>query len=106
LLPENVSPQAAGEPVPIDAVSGGEQEQIHFAVRLALANVLFKDERQPFVLDDVFTFTDTARLARLLKILEEATEKFQILVFTCHPERYGGLRQADFFDLEELLAVG
>jgi hypothetical protein len=33
-------------------------------------------------------------------VLEEAAEKLQVLVLTCHPERYRGLRRARFLDLE------
>ena len=101
-LPEQVAPQGAPEPVPLEEISGGEKEQVHLAVRLALADVLFADQRQLVVLDDILTSTDTPRLARTLRILEEAADKFQILVLTCHAERYRGLPQAKFFDLEAM----
>jgi len=104
--PGAVAPQAVEEPVGIDQLSGGEREQVHLAVRLALAEVLSADQRHLVVLDDVLTFTDTARLARVLTILEEAAERFQIVILTCHPERYGGLRDAKFFDLEALVVGG
>jgi len=55
------------------------------------------------VFDDVLTATDTGRLARVMTILEEAAEHLQILVLTCHPERYRALTEAQFFDLESLL---
>ncbi|MEW6441999.1 MAG: hypothetical protein AB1640_13775 [bacterium] len=90
--------------VPCQELSGGEKEQIHLAVRLALADVLAGEERQLLVLDDVLTATDTGRFARILSILEEVSQKLQLLVFTCHPERYRGLAEARFFDLEELAA--
>lgn len=83
-------------------LSGGEQEQIYLATRLALAEVLAKEERQLVVFDDVLTATDTARLARIMTILEEAAQKLQILILTCHPERYGGLSGANFIDLVRL----
>ena len=83
-LPTAVTPAAAAEEITIDELCGGEQEQVYFAVRLALADVLFKNERQLVVLDDALTFTDSGRLARVLGILEEAATRFQILVLTCH----------------------
>lgn len=101
-LPTAVTPAAAGEEITIDELCGGEQEQIYFAVRLALADVLFKSERQLVVLDDALTYTDSGRLARVLGILEEAAARFQILVLTCHPEKYVGLADASFFDLQQL----
>jgi DNA repair exonuclease SbcCD ATPase subunit len=106
LLPIGVAPRSLGVPVSLDDISGGEREQLYFAVRLALAAVAFGDERQLVVLDDVFTYTDTPRLARIASILEEAAEQFQVILLTCHPERYRGLPKATFFDMETIVATG
>lgn len=102
LTPSGVSPESAESIVAVENLSGGEQEQLYFATRLALAEVLAKDERQMVVLDDVLTATDTPRFARILTILEEAVGKLQVLILTCHPERYRALEAAQFFDLEAL----
>lgn len=101
--PAHVLPQLTEIPVPLDDVSGGEREQIYLATRLALAEVLAKEERQLVVLDDVLTATDAGRLARVLTVLEEAAQRLQVLIITCHPERYRGLDGAQFFDLEAIL---
>jgi uncharacterized protein YhaN len=103
LTPSGVSPESAESIVAVENLSGGEQEQLYFATRLALAEVLAKDERQMVVLDDVLTATDTPRFARILTILEEAVGKLQVLILTCHPERYRALSEAKFFDLESLV---
>jgi len=100
--PAGVVPDISGESVSLDSVSGGEREQIHLATRLALAEVLAREERQMVVLDDVMTFTDDARMARVLAILDEEAQRLQIVILTCHPERYRGLDEADFFDLEAI----
>jgi len=97
--PVQVAPELAGGPVAIGQLSGGEKEQIHLVTRLALADVLAKDERHLVVFDDILTFTDAGRLARVLKLLEEAAQRLQVLVLTCHPERYRGLSSALFIDL-------
>ena len=103
--PGHVVPPASGEEVSIEEnVSGGEKEQIYLATRLALAGVLAREERQMVVLDDVLAFTDAQRLARILRILEEAAGRLQIIILTCHPERYESLQGAEFIDLEA--AVG
>jgi len=81
-------------------LSGGEQEQLYLIARLALADVLAKEERQLVVLDDVLNATDAGRLARLLNLLEEVSDRLQIIILTCHPERYRGLEQATFFELK------
>jgi len=104
--PASVVPEISGEEVSLDAVSGGEREQIYLATRLALAEVLAREERQMVVLDDVMTFTDAGRMARVLAILEEEAQRLQIVILTCHPERYRGLEGAGFVDLEALVWVG
>lgn len=99
----NVVPEISGETVSLDSVSGGEREQIHFATRLALAEVLAREERQMVVLDDVMTFTDAARMARVMAVLEEESRHLQVIILTCHPERYAGLEGAKFVDLEAVV---
>jgi uncharacterized protein YhaN len=87
------------DPVALSNLSGGEQEQLFLIARLALADVLAKDERQLVVLDDVLNATDSGRLARILSLLEEVSERLQIIILTCHPERYRGLDGANFIEL-------
>ncbi len=101
--PAGVAPENAGEAVTLEAVSGGEREQIYLATRLALAEVLARGERQMVILDDVMTFTDAGRMARVMAILEEEARRLQIVILTCHPERYRGLDGASFLDLEALV---
>ena len=36
-------------------------------------------------------------------ILEEAAQRLQVLVLTCHPERYRGLEAASFINLEAIV---
>jgi uncharacterized protein YhaN len=99
-----VVPESIEEGVTLDNLSGGEQEQLYLATRLALAEVLGREERQLVVLDDVLTATDAGRLAKVMNVLEEASQRLQILILTCHPERYRGLKRSAFFDLEGLVA--
>ena len=101
--PGHVLPELAEGSVAVEQVSGGEREQIYLATRLALADVLARGERQLVVLDDVLTATDAGRLARVMGILEEAAQRLQVLVLTCHPERYRGLAGANFVDLEAIV---
>ncbi len=100
--PAQMMPGLAGASVSLESMSGGEREQIYLATRLALADVLAKGERQLVVLDDVLVATDSGRLARVMRILEEAAQRLQLLILTCHPERYQGLDGARFFDLERI----
>jgi DNA repair exonuclease SbcCD ATPase subunit len=86
----------------LDELSGGETEQIWLATRLALAGLLSRDERQLVVLDDVLTATDPGRLDRILELIRERCAALQFLILTCHPDRYHSLREARFFDVEQL----
>jgi len=104
--PAHVLPEISETSISLDNVSGGEKEQIYLATRLALAEVLAKDERQLVVLDDVLAATDADRLGRIMTILEESAEHLQILILTCHPERYRGLEGARFIDLEGVVRSG
>ena len=101
-VPAGVRPEIAAEPVELSNLSGGEQEQLFLIIRLALGQVLAREERQLVVLDDVLNATDTGRLARVLTLLEESADHLQIVILTCHPERYRGLDEAKFFDLKTL----
>jgi len=102
--PQGVRPRTASGEVNVAELSGGEKEQVHLAVRLALAEVLAGERRRFVVLDDVLTATDTGRLARILSILEEEAGRLQLFLLSCHPERYRALSGAAFFDLEEIRA--
>lgn len=93
-LPAGVQPAGLEDAVAPERVSGGEQEQLHLAARLALADILTEKEPFPVVLDDVLLATDDARLGRILEMLEERKQKMQFLILTCHPERFRALQEA------------
>jgi uncharacterized protein YhaN len=104
LTPMNLEVGETDAPVMLDDASGGEREQIFLTTRLALAEVLAREERQLVLLDDVLTATDTARMARIMYLLEESADTTQIVILTCHPERYLALDGAEFFDVEHITA--
>jgi DNA repair exonuclease SbcCD ATPase subunit len=86
----------------LEELSGGEWEQVAFATRLALATQLARDGRQLAVFDDAFLATDPERAGRILELLAAAAERLQILILTCHPDRYDRLSGVRHFDLEKL----
>jgi len=102
LTPPAIGVKEGGNQVAVENLSGGETEQLFLVTRLALGEILAQEERQLVVLDDVLNATDTGRLARVLNVLEEAANRLQIVILTCHPERYRGLPDARFFDLQQL----
>ena len=68
--------------IPVEQLSRGTMEQVHFALRMAVGDVLCSQEPLPVVLDDVFAMYDEERLMETLQWLIE--HKQQVLVFTCH----------------------
>jgi DNA repair exonuclease SbcCD ATPase subunit len=93
LKPDTVSAGAV-ESIELDAVSFGTREQLSLVTRLCLAELLAESTvSQVVVLDDNLVHTDEARMALACRILEDAAATVQIVVFTCHPERYRAIRE-------------
>lgn len=69
-----------GRKVSLEQLSQGTVEQIYFAFRMAVAELLHEEEL-PVVLDDTFVFYDEERLEQTLRWLAE--NKKQVLIFTC-----------------------
>jgi len=80
-----ISPAEAGREAALEEMSGGEQEQILLAVRLALAENLTRAERHMVVLDDVLLNTDDQRLVRILDYFH-ACEHIHDLAKRCYGE--------------------
>lgn len=66
-------------------LSKGTRESAYFALRLALADLLCKEEKLPLILDESFAHTDDTRTKQMLRILTAlAAEGTQSLILTCH----------------------
>lgn len=63
-------------------LSRGTLEQVYFALRMAVSEVLCGQEPMPVVLDDVFAMYDETRLAQALRWLSGHRE--QVIILTCH----------------------
>jgi DNA repair exonuclease SbcCD ATPase subunit len=79
------------EILPFDLLSQGAKEQLLLALRLAVATAVSNDDRQLLILDDVLVNTDPVRQERVLDLLQNAAQRLQILILTCHADRYRGL---------------
>lgn len=73
----------------VQLLSHGTQEQLAILSRLAYADLL-RDAGQPVLLmfDDVLTFSDAQRLARMKRAIYDAATRHQVLLLTCHPEHW------------------
>lgn len=76
-----------------DQLSQGAKEQLLLCLRLAVAQELAVDEPQVLILDDVLVNTDPVRQERILDVLGVQATRLQILILTCHPDRYRGIGQ-------------
>lgn len=66
-------------------MSTGTREAAYFALRLALLDLLYKEEKPPLVLDECFAYIDDARTERLMKLLRAlAADGVQSVVLACH----------------------
>lgn len=75
-----------------DLQSFGTREQLALIARLAYADLL-REAGQPamIILDDGLVHTDDTRLQRMKRVLFDAAQRHQVLIFTCHQERWQDL---------------
>lgn len=80
-----------------DQLSCGTQDQLYFAVRLALVDLLFDTTRPPIFLDDPFVTFDPSRQHAALEICQQISETRQVFLFTCvdHYSGWGNEIQLD-----------
>jgi len=79
-------------------LSHGTREQTALILRLAMAEILAAahDGCLPLIFDDAFTHADRERVEKLKRVLYRGAQRgLQILLFTCHPENYGGLTSGE-----------
>ena len=76
----------------IGELSFGAREQMGLISRLAYADLLQEAGRPTLIiLDDSLVHSDAERLDGMKRILFDAAERHQILLFTCHPEKWQDL---------------
>ena len=97
-----VQPEGCHGNAAVEQLSAGEQEQVYFATRLALAEVIGGQERQALIFDDPLVNTDGDRLARILELIDEHSDRLQFIILTCHPGRYIELHGAATHHMGEL----
>lgn len=93
-IDENLRPQRitrsgayGNETGSFEELSGGEREQIGVIARLAYADLL-KEAGKPtlVMLDDSLVNCDLDRLAQMKRVIYDAAQRHQVLLFTCHQE--------------------
>ena len=66
-----------------ELLSNGAWDQVYLSLRLALVDMLFKEEKIPLIFDDAFVQYDDNRLENVLEVLSEISYKRQIILFSC-----------------------
>ena len=67
----------------VDYLSAGTKDIAYVSLRLALAELIYENERPPLIFDESFARLDDTRLKRMLDMLASAA-KNQIIILTCH----------------------
>lgn len=88
---------ADGKEVMPEALSHGTLEQIYLAFRLAVGEIVTKEEPMPVIFDEAFGMYDEKRLMQTLRALDCQIRKEQgrqILIFTCQKREMELLEQS------------
>ncbi len=67
--------------------SAGYKDMLDIAMRLALIDALYGDDKPMLILDDPFVNLDDERLGNALEMLKKLSENQQIVYLTCHSSR-------------------
>ena len=70
-----------------EAYSKGSRELYSFALRLALVDTLYREDKPPIIIDDAFMSLDDEHLLAVRKLLLELGKERQIIYFTCAEAR-------------------
>jgi hypothetical protein len=88
-----------GRTVPYESLSGGAKEQLGILARLAGAALVAKEDAVPILIDDALGFTDPQRLVKMATVFNTLGERGQVIVLTCTPGRYDGIKDAQRIEL-------
>ncbi len=68
---------------PVSSLSGGTIDQLYFAVRFAIMDLILPDKTIPVFLDDCFLQYDEQRLENILQFIKTVSKRRQIIMFSC-----------------------
>jgi len=73
-------------PADIQKLSFGTSDSTALALRFALFENMFEEEESFIILDDCLVNLDPTRRKRAIELIQEFSEKFQVIFSTCNPE--------------------
>lgn len=68
-------------------LSEGWQDLIGLCRRMAMIEVMYEGEKPFLLFDDPFVNLDGEKLQRALAFLQQISENYQVIYFTCHESR-------------------
>ncbi len=71
----------------VESFSAGCQDLMGVCLRLAFIDVMYTEERPVIILDDPFVNLDQEKTERAKKLLQNVSERYQILYLTCNKNR-------------------
>jgi uncharacterized protein YhaN len=77
--------------VDMASLSGGTIDQLYFAMRFAIMDLVLTEKNIPVFLDDCFIQYDETRLENVLKFLIKRSMYKQIIIFTCRNQEFEAL---------------
>ncbi len=96
-----------GVAVALEQESLGTVEQLSLLIRLAVGSLLAKDEPTVALFDDPLAHADVSKHGKMLEILQSAAHgPLQIILLTCHPERFTSIADAQQIDLAAMIRRG
>ena len=99
-MPERSSPEGRES---FELLSYGTREQLATLTRLAFLDLVAESGVPAFlILDDALVNSDNGRLQGMARVLYEAGKSHQILVFTCHIDRWDQVGPSTSIDLGSL----
>ncbi|MBM3997123.1 MAG: hypothetical protein FJ303_23680 [Planctomycetes bacterium] len=116
LLPEALVPALGVDAFELHQESYGTVEQLSLLIRLAIGGLLARKEPTVAILDDPLAHSDPGKHRKMLDILTRAvagdstgphpTGSLQLIILTCHADRFDHLDGAQQIDLTQHLRRG
>lgn len=118
LLPQGLvlPSHATGDALDLERESYGTLEQLSLLIRLAVGGLLARNEPSVAIFDDPLAHADPSKHRKMLEILARASQgephgphptgPLQLIVLTCHADRFDYLQDAQQIDLSRLIKRG
>lgn len=83
----NISVDAVSKKISTEYLSQGYQDLVGLCMRLSLIDAMYDEEKPFIILDDPFTNLDQDKVNKGKKFINELSDSYQILYFTCNEDR-------------------